>query len=158
MAALLPGIVTADLVDEQKVPSTMEVTGLTGFAPPVREWLTNGGIMQFREFYQPHSFILTIGENEFIGYTSGFEDGLINVEKNTIIIRAHALWLIVGMDGGFEGNIHFKAYDYNFFTATWDLETIHIVAQGFGDFEGQTLKLSYEGPQNGLRTGYCLKG
>ena len=150
--------VIAEPTAGQQVPTLLTITGTIGFAPPTKEWTTNGGVMQFRELYQPHSFMLTIGTEDFTGFTSGFEDGKVDFVKSTAIIRAYATYWIDGIDGGFAGIIHFKAYNFNLFDFTWDWEIVHLVAQGFGDFEGQTLMLSYAGLPNGPRTGYCLKG
>ena len=157
--AILATPVMAVPIKGQKVPAILTVTELVGFAPPTKDWITNGGINQFRELYQPHSFILNIGDQDFTGHTDGFDNGKIDLEKNTLIIRAQAVYLVDGKDGGFVGIVHLKAYNFRFGApATWDWEVMHLVAQGFGDFEGQTLMVSYEGIQGGSRIGYCLKG
>jgi len=142
----------------QKVPATMTPTALIGAYPPAEQWITNGGIVQIRGQVQIRSFTLTIGEQEFTGVTTSYQDSTGNLKKKTVVAHIYVVHLIDEMNGGFAGNLHMKLYNFNPSTFTWDWETWHSVAQGFGDFEGQTLMLSHEGLPNGPRTGYCLKG
>jgi hypothetical protein len=122
--------------------------------------MTSGGILQVRGEQEVIYNILSIGSETHNIYSSNVLDGTLNFKTGLIIHHYDAVWYIPdeNSDSGFSGNVEAKIYDYDFVSGTFSRMTIHSVTQGFGDFEGQTLMLSYEGPAGGAWTGYCLKG
>ncbi len=122
--------------------------------PPDKVWSTNGGIIQIRGEQTDYDPItLTIGGDVYTdGYSSNFGNVVINLKTGWLISRGYAEWTFEGI-GGFAGNLEMKL---SIITGWY---SIHGVLHGFGDFEGQTLMLSYAGPPfPALWTGYCLKG
>ena len=124
---------------------------------PDKDWTTNGGIAQSRggqtDFYP---IALKIGSDLYEdGYSTNINDEVFNSKTSVSNIRSDTVWTFAGI-GGFAGNIEMKL---------WFVEgeplpyySIHTLMHGFGDFEGQTLMLSYNGPLIGaVWTGYCLK-
>ena len=152
--AMLVAPVMAEPAKGLKVPATLVAAPQVGGAPPEKQWMTNGGIRQTRgkqNDYYP--IILTIGSDV---YPNGYSTNDVNIVFNTktMVVNFHgyAVWTFDTI-GGFEGNIEMKLSAIN----GW--YTLHCVLHGFGDFEGQTLMLSYDGPPVGaVWTGYCLKG
>ena len=120
---------------------------------PERDWVTKGGIWQARgaqEDYFP--ITLTIGSDVYTnGYSSNFVSSFFNFKTKSVITRGPAVWTFTGI-GEFRGNLEMKL------SAIDGYYSIHGVLFGSGDFEGQMLMLSYEGPPIGaVWTGYCLK-
>ncbi len=152
--AMLVAPVMAEPTKGLKVPATLAAAPQVGGAPPEKQWMTNGGIVQTRgkqDDYYP--IILTIGSDVYTnGYSTNFGNVVINLKTMVVNVRVLAVWTFEGI-GGFEGNIEMKL------SAIDGYYSIHCVLRGFGDFEGQTLMLSYDGPPVGaVWTGYCLKG
>jgi hypothetical protein len=140
-----------------KVPATLipgpEVVD-PSIPPPERQWMTHGGIFQARgEQNDYYPITLTIGTDVYTdGYSYNFGNGVFNTKTKMLNFRGLAVWTFEGV-GGFEGNLKMKI------SAIDGYYSIHGVLRGFGDFEGQTLMLSYDGPPVGaVWTGYCLKG
>jgi hypothetical protein len=150
--------VMAKPTNEQKVSASMIPTALVGASPPESQWVSDEGVVQIRGQVQVRSFTLSIGQQGFTGVTTSLQDVSNDLSTGIVIAHIYATHLVDGKIGGFEGIVEMKLYNFNPFTFTWDWESWHSVAQGFGDFEGKTLMLSYEGEPNGPRTGYCLKG
>ena len=153
---LLAMPVLAIPIEKQKVSAIMTPTGMIGFIPPSEMKFTEGGTVHFKDQIHIITFVLTIGEQTFTGVTTATHDGTEN-PKGTVILHSNVLHKIDGVEGGFEGQLHMKLYNFNPVTNTWDKETWFSAAQGFGYFEGQTLVMSYEGEPWGPRTGFCLQ-
>jgi len=152
-AAVLATPVLAEPTAGQKVPATAMAIPWDSEVPEY--WRTNGDIGQARGGEETYRLILNIGGNPITPelVTLVFDE-MINF-KTDMFVR-HYTTLDLGADNGFAGNIQLKIYNYY---AGVDVHyDIHCVLQGFGDFEGQTLMLSYEGPMPLVWTGYCLKG
>lgn len=152
--AMFVAPVMAEPTNGLKVPATLIPADQVGGAPPEKQWMTNGGILQTRgkqNDYYPIN--LTIGSDNYPnGYSYNFGNGVFNSKTMMLNFRAYAVWTFDAI-GGFEGNIEMKL------SAIDGYYSIHAVLRGFGDFEGQTLMLSYDGPPVGaVWTGYCLKG
>jgi len=152
--AMLATPVMAEPTKGQKVAASLIPGPQVGGSPPEKQWITNGDIQQIRGrevYYFP--IILTIGSDVYTGgYSSNVNDVAFNLKTAVVNIRTEAVWTFVGI-GGFEGNLKMKL------SAIDGWYSIHCVLFGFGDFEGQKLMLSYDGPPVGaVWTGYCLKG
>ena len=155
--AMFVAPVMAEPTNGQKVPATL-IPGppvvVPPPPPPERMWITNGDIQQIRGRQVDYFPItLTIGSDVYTnGYSYNFVNVVFNLKTMVVNTRGLAVWTFEGI-GGFEGNLEMKlsAIDGSY--------SIHGVLHGFGDFEGQTLMLSYDGPPVGaVWTGYCLKG
>lgn len=157
-ATMLAVPVMAKPTKGQKVPASMTPTALIGAIPPAKQWVSDEGVVQVRGQVQIRSFALHIGEQDYTGVTTSVQDASNDLTTGILVAHIYATHLVDDKNGGFAGIIEMKIYNFNPATFTWDWETWHSVAQGFGDFEGQTLMLSYEGAPNGARIGYCLKG
>ena len=138
-----------------KVPATLLPGPQVSIPSPERTWVTNGGILQIRgdhtDFYP---VTLTIGNDIYPDGTSrNFGNFIVNLKNGWLKSRGYGELTFPSVDGGFAGEIVMKM---SYFTLEY---SIHGVLHGFGDFEGQTLMYSYNGPIVGaLWTGYCLKG
>ena len=136
-----------------KVPASLIPGPQVGGAPPEKQWVTNGGIWQARNEQVDYSPIeLTIGSDIYTdGYSRNFVNSVFNFKTKMLNTRGLAVWTFEDI-GGFEGNLEMKL------SAIDGYYSMHGVLFGFGDFEGQTLMLSYDGPPVGaVWTGYCLK-
>ncbi|MCZ2809347.1 MAG: hypothetical protein O2V44_08340, partial [Candidatus Bathyarchaeota archaeon] len=109
--------------------------------PPDRRWRTDGDIVQIRGQQRDYYPItLTIGSDVYTnGYSSNFVDTTMNLKTGWLNTHGPAEWTFPSVDGGFAGNLEMKL---SIFTGWY---SIHGVLRGFGDFEGQTLMLSYDG-------------
>jgi len=148
----------------QKVPVKEYITGFFPEVPPVREWLTKGGIYQMRENQERCTVKFFIGnppyhEYDFNHYLVGY--GSWNTKTGVFVGHFDGLWTLIGDDSsGFSGNMEMRAFDFNPFAGTWSSWSAHEVAHGFGAFAGQTLMLSIDGTLDLAApfTGYLLKG
>ena len=153
--AMLVTPVMAEPTNGQKVTATL-VPGDMDSLGWDRRWRTDGDIRQTRGHsinYYP--ITLTIGDDDPYedGTSSNLANDVLNLKTYWLISRDYAQFTFPSAVGGFEGNVWMKVH---IFTGWYSL---HCVLHGFGDFEGQTLMLSYAGPGEGsLWTGYCLKG
>jgi hypothetical protein len=156
LATPLFGIVMA----KEKVDAELHVTGQDIVLGNV--WTTNGGIQQQKGNTPTYFGNLIIGEapyplvivctssvtlNTETGYFVGYYDSVCYVSQE-------------GSDSGFKGIIIGKMYDFNpIGFPPFTRAIIHCTLQGFGDFEGQTLKLSVDGDLFAYFTwtGYCIK-
>jgi hypothetical protein len=160
--AALP--VMAEPTKGQKVPVKEYITGSSPELPPAREWLTKGGIFQMRGNQEFYTVKFVVGDPPSAEYD--FNHNLVGYgswDTKTGVFVGHfdGVWTLVGDDSsGFSGNMEMRAYDFNPVAGTWSWWSAHEVAQGFGDFAGQTLKLSIEGQMDMTApfTGYLLKG
>jgi hypothetical protein len=157
--AILGTPVIADPTMGQKVPAQMITIGGEPKVPGEYR-LTNGGILQVRGEKQVIYNILFIGSEDYNVYSSNIWDAVYNFKTGMIIHHYNAVWYIPDeeSDSGFFGNVEVKIYGFDLVSGTYSRMTVHSVTQGFGDFEGQTLMLSYDGPGAGAWIGYCLKG
>jgi hypothetical protein len=152
--AMLVIPVIAEPTKGQKVPASLIPGPQVGGAPPEKQWETNGGIGQGRGREVDYFPItLTIGNDVYTdGYSYNYGNQMFNSKTMILNSRGLAIWTFEGI-GGFEGNLEMKL------SAIDGYYSIHGVLFGFGDFEGQKLMLSYEGPPVGaVWTGYCLIG
>lgn len=150
--AVLATPVMAEPTKGLKVPATAAFIPLGSEDPEY--WRTNGDIGQARGGQETYLLILNIGGTINTEVVTAVFDEMINFKTDMFVRRYTSLDL--GLDDGFAGNIKMKIHNYY---AGVDVHyTGHCVLQGFGDFDGQTLMLSYEGPLPYLWTGYCLKG
>ena len=149
--------VMAEPTRGQKIPASMTVVGSEPEVPG-EVWITNGGVLH--DWNGQHTIynILTIGRQDYNVYSSNVRDITLNLKTGAGVIHYDAVWYIPGegSDSGFKGNVEAKFY----LSETGVRLVVHCVTHGFGDFEGQTVMLSYEGPSGVgvVWTGYCLKG
>jgi hypothetical protein len=137
-----------------KVSASLIPGPQVGGAPPEKQWETKGGISQGRGREVDYFPItLTIGSDVYTnGYSYNFGNAMFNSKTMIQNSRGLAVWTFKGI-GRFEGELKMKI------SAIDGYYSIHGVLFGFGDFEGQKLMLSYEGPPVGaVWTGYCLIG
>jgi hypothetical protein len=145
--------VLAEPTNGLKVPASLIPGPQVGGTPPEKQWVTNGGIQQARGREVDYFPItLTIGSDVYTdGYSYNFGNVVFNSKTMILNSRGIAVWTFEGI-GSFEGNLEMKL------SAIDGYYSIHGVLFGFGDFEGQTLMLSYDGPPVGaVWAGYCLK-
>jgi hypothetical protein len=140
----------ADPTVGQKVPAQMITLG-GGPMVPGEYRMTNGGILQVRGEQKVIYNILFIGSEDYDVYSSNVYDGVYNFKTGMIIHNYNVVWYIPGegADSGFSGNVEAKIYGLDLVSGTYSRITVHSVTQGFGDFEGQTLMLSYDGLPGG---------
>ena len=148
---------------EQKVSASILMTAAF---PPVstsEPWVTDGGIQQIRGENDVFLNVLDIGGQLFNVYSSNIADSSWNMKTGVKIVHYDATWYISsdGSPDGFKGNVEGKFYDWGILPnghPTFSMMSVHCVMQGFGDFAGQTIKLSYEGSNShDPWTGYCLE-
>jgi hypothetical protein len=121
-----------------------------------------GDIMQYSGI-QVYYNILTIDGIQHYIYSYNTIDVNVNPKEAMAISHADAIWYVTQIakakqvtDSGFAGTVTYTSYGYT--TPTTMVLKVHAVAHGFGEFEGQTLVLSYEGAPSGDWTGICIKG
>ena len=159
-AAMLATPLISTVMAKEKVDAELHLTGQNIVLGNV--WTTNGGIQQQKGNTPNYYGNLIIGEDQYplvivctssvtlnteTGYFVGFYDSVCYVSYE-------------GSDSGFKGMIIGKMYDFNpLATPPLTRAIIHCAMQGFGDFEGQTLKLSLDGNLFAYFTwaGYCIK-
>ena len=152
-ATILVVPVMAEPTKGLKVPASLIPGPQVGGAPPEKRWTTDGDIQQIRGREVDYFPITLTIENDVYtdGYSYNYVNSMFNLKTMMVNTRGLAVWTFEGI-GGFEGNLEMKL------SAIDGWYSIHCVLFGFGDFEGQTLMLSYDGPPVGaVWTGYCLK-
>lgn len=139
-------------------PGAIPVSGVKTIEP--------SGVIQWRDYKITFFSTLTIDGNPYNVMSVNTYDASYNPTTAVRIVNYDAIWYIsetgkVVSDNGFAGNIEFKFYNYNpnVSPSTSDWASAHCVLQGFGSFAGQTLKLTFDGPNPTTQawTGYCLK-
>ena len=115
---------------------------------------------------------LVIGEKDYtLGVACFFYSGLQARQQNGMVIHHFDATLYIGllgeMDNGFKGWVQMKVYGWDMVAKTIEYATWYCTLVGFGDFEGQTLRLSFEAndfaefmASGGVTkpwTGYCNK-
>jgi hypothetical protein len=159
-AAMLATPSICIVMAKEKVDAELHLTGQDIVLGNV--WTTNGGIQQQKGNTPTYFGNLIIGGvpyplvivctssvtlNTETGYFVGYYDSVCYVSQE-------------GSDSGFKGIITGKMYDFNpFGSPPFTRATIHCTLQGFGDFEGQTMKLSVDGDLFAYFTwtGYCIR-
>ena len=154
--------VMAEPTKGQKVPVKEYTTGIPTLVPPTLNWTTKGGIWQFRGEQEFFTDRLVIGNPPYTSidfHVTIVGDGSWNTKTGLCVVHYDCVWTLAG-DGsnGFSGNVEMRLYDFDLYAGTWSWWSAHEVAQGFGDFAGQTLMLSMDGPMATIWTGYLLKG
>ena len=148
------------------VPAT-KVEGVTAImdfvAIPGSQKLVDHGIQQTREGVSIGTVTLNIPEQDaLIGTLTGEWIGTVKFSQfppdpnAEAVIRAKAVWAFTGegTTGTFEGVSHSKWIGFP--TPFMSYISYHMVLQGTGDFEGQTLKLSCEGAPPPVLEGYLV--
>jgi hypothetical protein len=130
---------------------------------PARYWTTNGGVVQMRGMQESYDVMFEIGDPAVVKFFKHHLVGYGSVNTKTGVFVGHfdVVWTLDGDDSsGFSGNMEMRAYGFDLAADTWSSWSVHEVAQGFGDFAGQTLKLCFDGPLDMTLpfTGYLLKG
>jgi hypothetical protein len=147
-------------------------------APPIRERSYNPGhvpnpspaptdfeTMQVKDASSYYLITdLNIGGTHYTGVSCNVYTGEYNLHQQTMSMEYDAIWYVGALGdlrSGFAGNIEAKIFDY-LIGGMYSRITVHLVMHGFGDFEGQTLMLSFDsatdpGGINGAWNGYCLK-
>ncbi len=143
--------VVAEKTDGQWVPASEHTTRPGGPVVPGQVTTLDSGVIQYRNFSQVHFGVLTIGGTSYPIYGIGIWHASFN--PNTKVIDRHddTIWYISanGSPDGFAGNIEAKGFNFNPATRTFGSVAEHCLLHGFGNFAGQTLMLSYEGPPPG---------
>jgi hypothetical protein len=143
-------LVMADKTDGQWVLASQHTTGSPSVIPG-EIMVTDAGVLQYRNFLQIHSGILTIGGTSYPIYSSDVWDASYNPNTRVLVRHDTAVWYISsnGSPDGFAGNIQARAFDFNPVTRRYVRVEEHCLLLGFGSFAGQTLMLSYDGPPPG---------
>jgi hypothetical protein len=152
-ATILVVPVMAEPTKGLKVPASLIPGPLVFQGEPEKEWVTEGGVWQARGVQNDYyPLTLTIGSDVYTdGYSYNYVNSVFDFKTMSLNTRGAAVWTF-GSIGRFEGNLEMKVSYIDF------CYSIHGVLFGFGDFEGQMLMLSYDGPLVGaVWTGYCLK-
>jgi hypothetical protein len=159
VVAMLATPVMAEPTKGQKVAAELYPQALPYYEGiPEKNWTTNGGITQERGGQTDYYPIdLKIGSALYTdGYSTNINDVVSNSKTSVVNIRSDTVWTFAGI-GGFAGNIEMKLWFVEGMPMPY--YSIHTLMHGFGDFEGQTLMLSYDGKLMGaVWKGYCLKG
>ena len=152
--------VMADKTDGQWVPLSSIITGPPSVLPG-EVWATNGGILQIRRQQLSFTALTTIGSTTYPVYVNAIFDATFNPKTGIFNTRIDNVWYIgsPGSADGFAGNTEAKYFGVTTLppamSANWLTE--HMLLQGFGNFEGQTIIASYIGPPPFVTlTGYCL--
>jgi len=161
--ALMATPVLAVPTQGQKLPVSLKFTpttsadGINHINIPGDFVLNDGSIGQRRDAVTSYKVELTIDEDPIVGYSIVERPVVVyNVIKHKCMTM-HEIHVMdfSAEEGGFEGNALLKFTDY-VSPASFHLEA-HGTFHGTGDFEGQTIVASYEGPAGGTWTGYILK-
>jgi hypothetical protein len=129
-------------------------------APPVyTDWYTPEDNTYHRHDGSAYLTItdLNIGGTHYTGISCNTFDGFRNIDEGILHHHYNAIWYIGNLgdlSSGFKGNVEYIMTGY--LVADPDWMTVHCVLQGFGDFQGYTIMLSYAAPTNGVWTGTCI--
>jgi hypothetical protein len=149
VALLLAAMFVAPVFAKRKVAVT--ATQMGGGASGGESWMADDGILQFRGATGAGMVTLNIpGQTPLVGASSSEISGKITFTQEPPDPEAEGLihlkmkWTFTGegTTGTFEGQMQRKGIGVPVISY---LEA-HMVLQGTGDFEGQTLILSYAGP------------
>lgn len=160
LATPFSATVKADKTDGQWVPLSSIITGPPSILPgEIR--VTDGRIIQIRGQQLSFTALTTIGGTIYPVYVHAVFDATFNSKTGVFNTRIDNVWYIgsQGSPNGFAGNTESKYFGVTTLppatSASWLTE--HLLLQGFGRFEGQTIIASYDGPPPfSTLTGYCL--
>jgi hypothetical protein len=139
----------------EKIPVTLNFSPPTPLAPPEKTWTTNGDILQIRGLPTSYNIILTIlGEPPLFGVDTNTLNAQHNLKTDVRILHYDVVWTFSG--GTFEGRLTLKIHNNSLDPIFW-YYSAHLVFQGTGAFEGQTIMMSYEGPFALEWSGYLLR-
>jgi hypothetical protein len=147
-ALLLAAMFVAPVFAKTKVAVT--ATQMGGSSSGGEGWMVDDGIFQFRGAEGAGVVTLNIpGQDPLSGTSSSVINGKITFTQEAPdpealgIIHLKMVWTFTGegKTGTFEGQMQRKAIG-----VPLTYVEAHMVLQGTGDFEGQTLMLSAEGP------------
>ncbi|MCW4053324.1 MAG: hypothetical protein NWE84_00180 [Candidatus Bathyarchaeota archaeon] len=148
---------------KEKVDAVLINTSAGPFVPG-RTWTTNGGIQQQKYNTRTYYAILTIGTDSYPVVMPSTISATLNTETGYFVGIYYGVYYIPeeGSESGFTGITIARMYNFDPSGSTFPPFTrvvIHCTLQGFGDFEGQTLKLSTDGDFFAYFTwtGYCVK-
>ena len=145
IALLILGLVVISLltapviaVSPQKIPVTARTYAQVN-SEPEKEWETEGGILHEQGIVRTGNVMLNIqGQVPLIGT----EREAMNIVENTQTGRTvvHSQKLVFTFEGGYFEGVK-QSTEFNALPLEFTLEQ-HVVLQGFGVFEGQTLMLT----------------
>jgi len=156
----------------QKAPAWNTTTGVVSSAPPVYSWTTKDGITIEIGVQSDVTGQLGIGTTTYALYSHSVFN-LVYDSKTSMADRySDATWYVTAMttgplkgaSDGFSGVVIIL---YNGATSLNPANgspvgttsySVQLKLQGFGEFKGQTLMISYDGPavKTAKWTGYCL--
>jgi hypothetical protein len=153
-------------IHSQKVTAWNTTTGLGN--PPVApkySWTTTGGITIEIAYQSDVVGLLGVGSNTYNIYSHSVSN-LVYKSKTGVADRlSDATWYVpaLGSSNGFSGIVNIKYIGVTSLSPTGaplgaTSYSVNLALQGFGEFKGQTLILSYDGPsvKTAEWTGYCL--
>jgi hypothetical protein len=107
--------------------------------------------------------VLTIDEEDYYIYSYNDVNSVWNTKNGLLITKTDLAWYVTDTPStveetsdGFAGTGIYLLNSFN--GVTYSSIRVHILAHGFGIFEGQTLEFSYAGETNGVWSGICVKG
>ena len=161
--ALLAIPMLGTVMAKEKVHAELITTGQSPIIPG-EVWVAKSGIQQERGNSRTFYHILTIGEDSYPVVSVNTINARFVLETGYFVGHYDAVWYIPteGSGSGFKGISLGKLYDFDISGAfpPFSRAVIQCTMQGFGDFEGQTLKFSVDGDffaYIGTWTGYCIK-
>lgn len=109
----------------------------------LRTWTTNGDIFQARGKTVTYNFVITIPDEVPI---TGMSENTLNTRINNKIDVATIIYDVTWTtsDGAFVGKIQQKIFDYSLGYTMFTLQ-LHGTLRGTGAYQGQTLRVTYEG-------------
>lgn len=128
----------------EKIPATLNFGVPTPMGLPEKTWTTKGEVLQIRGIPTSYIIILTIqGEPSLIGVDTNILNAQHNLKTDVRILHYDVVWTF--SEGTFEGILTLKIQNNSLNPIFW-YYSAHLVFQGTGAFNGETLMLSYEGP------------
>jgi hypothetical protein len=139
------------------LPASVSVTGPPTVTVGTVTTLPSG-VMQFRDFGFEIPNLLMIGTNSYNTLSISTFGGQWNPHTGTVKWHFDVVWSVVGSpSNGFAGQAEITGLNYNPITDAVTWATVHCVAQGFGIFAGETLKLDLSASSSFLPwTGVCI--
>lgn len=160
VVVMVVSLLIGTAIAKQKVTAELQLTGQNIVLGNI--WTTNGGIQQQKDNTPTYYGNLIIGEDSYPVVIVCTSSVTLNTETGYFVGHYDSVCYVSqeGSNSGFKGTINGKMYDFDplgFPPLTRAI--IHCTLQGFGDFEGQTLKLSVDGDLIAYFTwtGYCIK-
>ncbi|MBA4464326.1 MAG: hypothetical protein H2B01_09160 [Nitrosopumilaceae archaeon] len=160
-AAMLATPLVGMVMAKEKVEAELLVTGQDIDLGNI--WTTNGGIQQQKGNTPTYYCNLILGEDTYPLVVACTSSATLNTETGYFVAFYDSVWYVgeEGADSGFKGMMIGRIYDFDTTGVfpPFSRIVIHCTLQGFGDFEGQTLKLSVDGNFFAYFTwtGYCIR-